>query len=152
MMTKATRYLVLFALATFLHAGCATSGGRHEMDAKPLPVEGKQLIKTTRSWDGDLLPHYPQGQPEITIRRITIPAGARLETHSHPVINAGILLTGELTVVKTDGQTLRLRAGDPIVELVNKPHYGINQGKVPAEIVVVYAGAVDLPITVVERK
>jgi hypothetical protein len=33
---------------------------------------------------------------------------------------------------------------------VNTPHYGMNEGKVPAEIVVFYAGVVDTPITVVE--
>ena len=80
----------------------------------------------------------------------SIPAGARLETHSHPVINAGVLISGELTVVTAEGKTLQLKAGDPIVEVVNKLHYGINQGTVPAEIVVFYAGAVDTPVTTVK--
>ncbi|MGH8546411.1 MAG: cupin domain-containing protein [Gammaproteobacteria bacterium] len=92
---------------------------------------------------------YPQGQPEITIRRISIPAGARLDTHSHPVINAGLLMSGQLTVVT--GKTLHLKAGDPIVEVVNTLHYGINQGTVPAEIVVFYAGAIGTPLTVVKQ-
>jgi hypothetical protein len=35
---------------------------------------------------------------------------------------------------------------------VNTLHYGINQGKVPAEIVVFYAGVIDAPITVVEPR
>lgn len=110
------------------------------------------LAKTTRSWDEVLLPSYPQGQPEITILRISIPAGTRLDTHRHPVINAGVLLSGQLTIVTIDGKTQHLKAGDPIVELVNTAHYGINNGKVPAEIVVFYAGVVDLPITVVEPR
>lgn len=91
---------------------------------------------------------YQQGQPEITILRISIPAGARLETHSHPVINAGVLMSGQLTVKTTDGQVLRLKAGDPIVEVVNTFHYGINDGTVPAEIIVFYAGIVGQAITV----
>jgi quercetin dioxygenase-like cupin family protein len=110
----------------------------------------KELVKTSRSWDGALLPSYPEGQPEVTILRIVVPAGTRLATHRHPVINAGLLLSGQLTVVTTDGKTLHLKAGDPIVELVNTWHYGINEGKVPAEIVVFYAGVVSAPITVVE--
>ena len=69
---------------------------------------------------------YPQGQPEITIRRISIPAGARLDIHSHSVITAGVLITGQLTVVTADGKTLDLKAGEPIVEVVNTLHYGIN--------------------------
>ena len=98
------------------------------------------------------MPAYPQGQPKITILRISIPAGVRLGTHSHPVINAGVLISGQLTVVTIDGKTLHLKAGDPIVEVVNTLHYGINQGKVPAEIIVFYAGVVDMPITVVEPR
>jgi quercetin dioxygenase-like cupin family protein len=81
--------------------------------------------------------------------RVIVPAGARLHAHSHPVINAGVLMRGELTVVTTNGATLHLRAGDPIVEVVHTGHYGVNEGKVPAEIVVFYAGAVDQPVTIV---
>jgi hypothetical protein len=68
---------------------------------------------------------YPEGQPEITIVRISIPAETRLDTHSHPVINAGVLLSRQLTVLTTDGKTLHLKARDPIVEVVNTLHYGI---------------------------
>jgi quercetin dioxygenase-like cupin family protein len=96
------------------------------------------------------LPAYLPGQPQITILRISIPAGARLDIHSHPVINAGVLISGELTVLTKDGKTLHLKAGDSIVEVVNTLHYGINQGDVPAEIIVFYAGTIDIPITVVE--
>ena len=148
-MTQSIRILAALSVIVLLHSGCATNRSRQEAERAPMPVAGKEVIKTTRSWDGSPLPAYPPGQPEITIKRITIPAGARLETHSHPVINAGILLSGQLTVVKADGRTLQLEAGDPIVELVNTPHYGINRGKVPAEIVVIYAGTVDTPITIV---
>jgi quercetin dioxygenase-like cupin family protein len=68
--------------------------------------------------------------------------------HHHPVINAGVLLKGELTVVADDNKTLHLRAGDSIVELVNKKHYGKNEGKEAAEIIVFYAGVENKPITV----
>lgn len=111
-------------------------------------IEVRQLAKSTKSWDGDTLPQYPQGQPEVTILRIKIPAGAKLEIHNHPVINAGVLLAGELTVVTEDNKTLNLKAGDSIVELVNKKHYGKNEGKETAEIIVFYAGEVNKPITI----
>ena len=149
MKKQSVRLFSALLLAVLLQPGCATNRARPEAAQAPVSVSGQELIKTTRSWDGSPLPAYPRGQPEITIKRITIPAGARLETHSHPVINAGILLSGELTVVKADGQTLQLAAGDPIVELVNQPHYGINRGKVPAVIVVIYSGAANTPVTVI---
>lgn len=111
-------------------------------------IEVKQLAQSTKSWDGEALPQYPEGQPEVTILRIEIPAGAKLEIHHHPVINAGVLLKGELTVITDDNKTLHLKAGDSIVELVNKKHYGKNEGKEAAEIIVFYAGTENKPITI----
>ena len=93
------------------------------------------LAKTSSSWDGSSLPDYPKGKPEITILRVTIPPGVQLAVHKHPVINAGVLLKGELTVVTKDNKILHLKAGDPIVEVVNKWHYGKNEGHKPAEII-----------------
>ena len=150
MIKDTVRILAIFSVILLLQPGCATVQPKPEANQPPIVV--KQLVKSAKSWNGELMPAYPPGQPEITILRISIPAGARLETHSHPVINAGVLLSGQLTVVTVDGQTLHLQAGDPIVEVVNTMHYGINQGKVPAEIVVFYAAAVDTPITVVKPR
>ena len=130
---------VIPSVLFFLFAGC--SAGLHS-------IETVQLAKTVRSWDGETLPQYLQGQPEVTILSIRIPAGSKLEMHHHPVINAGVLLKGELTVVADDNKTLHLRAGDSIVELVNKKHYGKNEGKETAEIIVFYAGIENKPITV----
>jgi quercetin dioxygenase-like cupin family protein len=115
-------------------------------DSKGVTVE--QLVRTGQSWDGIALPAYPKKAPEITILRITIPAGTVLPLHKHPVINAGVLLSGELTVTTAEGKTLHLAAGDPIVEVVNKWHYGRNTGKGRAVILVFYAGARDTPITI----
>ena len=106
------------------------------------------LAKTSSSWSGKALPGYAQGTPEITILRITIPAGVQLEMHEHPVINAGVLLQGELTVVTEDNKTLHLKSGDSIVEVVNTWHYGKNEGNEPAEIIVFYAGEVGTPVTI----
>jgi quercetin dioxygenase-like cupin family protein len=146
--TTHTLTVLLFIL--LLQPGCAIVYDTPQAHDAPPVVE--KLITTRHSWDGASLPAYPQGQPEVTLLRITIPAGTRLHTHSHPVINAGILLSGSLTVITTEGKTLHLKAGDPIVEVVNTLHYGINEGDVPAEIVVFYAGVADTPITVVEEQ
>ena len=105
------------------------------------------LVRTSSSWDGGALPSYPKGKPEITILRIKIPPKVQLKLHKHPVINAGVLLKGELTVVTKDNETLHLKAGDSIVEVVDKWHYGKNEGNEPAEIIVFYAGVKDSPIT-----
>lgn len=110
-------------------------------------VQVAVLAKTGLSWDGGRLPDYSKGTPEVTILRIKIPPGIQLPLHNHPVINAGVLLSGELTVVTEDNRTLHLKAGDPIVEVVNTWHYGKNEGNAMAEILVFYAGVLDTPIT-----
>jgi len=114
----------------------------------PPPVEVEVLAQSTTSWDGTELPRYPRSQPEITILRIQIPPHTALPLHKHPVINAGVLLRGSLTVVAESGRVLHLEAGDSIVELVNQWHYGRNDGNEPAEIIVFYAGTPGKPITV----
>ncbi|MDX1486642.1 MAG: cupin domain-containing protein [Acidiferrobacterales bacterium] len=111
-------------------------------------AEVKVLSKTTSSWDGTNLPPYGKGQPEITILRITVPPKVQLPLHRHPVINAGVLLKGQLTVVTENKETWHLKAGDAIVELVDKVHYGKNEGSEPAEIIVFYAGLKGEPITI----
>ena len=68
----------------------------------------EDLIKTTQSWDGQTLPAYTLNQPEVTIKKITVAPGEKLPWHQHPVINAGILLSGELRVTTTD-QVLELK-------------------------------------------
>ena len=113
-------------------------------------VTAKVLAKSTHSWNGNALPAYPAGTPEVSILRIQIPAGVTLPWHTHPVINAGLLISGELTVITRSGKTLALKAGDPIVEVVDTWHYGKNEGSEPADIIVFYAGVKDEPITVKE--
>jgi quercetin dioxygenase-like cupin family protein len=111
-------------------------------------AEVKVLAKRTSSWNGATLPDYPRGTPEVTILRITVAPGEKLPMHNHPVINAGVLLTGELIVTTKSGKRLELKAGDSIVEVVETWHYGQNPGDQPADIIVFYAGIKDKPVTV----
>jgi quercetin dioxygenase-like cupin family protein len=118
----------------------------HAQDSSGVTVS--TLVKADSSWDGTPLPAYPNAKPEITILRITIPPGVALPLHQHPVINAVVLVSGELTVVTEDHRTKHLNAGDAIVEIVGKWHYGKSTGKDPAVILAFYAGVVDKPVTV----
>ncbi len=99
------------------------------------------------SWDGAALPAYPAGAPRISVVRFTVQPHAKLPLHRHPVINAGMVLQGELTVVAADGGERTFRAGEGIVEMVNRAHYGENRGCEPLELVMFYAGAEGLPLS-----
>lgn len=105
------------------------------------------LAKSTTSWDGGNLPAYAEGSPEVLVLKIEIPPGFTLPLHRHPVINAGVLLAGELTVTTEDGTSLHLSAGEAIVEVVDTWHSGRNDGDVPATIIVFYAGIEGLAVT-----
>ncbi|GAB6058189.1 cupin domain-containing protein [Desulfonatronum parangueonense] len=110
-------------------------------------IQVRELVRTEKSWDGNLLPPYPEGQPEIRILSITIAPGEKLPIHRHPVINAGYLLSGHLRVHTLDGKVLDLRAGETIVEVVDTWHWGESLGEEPAQIIVFYAGKAGVPIT-----
>lgn len=137
-----TRLLPAFAAMLLLAPGCTALPHRTNT------VSNQELLRTTRSWDGHPLPPYPKGQPEVSVRKIVIPPKTHLPLHKHPVINAGVLLRGRLTVVKENGETLQLTAGDPISEVVGTWHYGINPGRIPAEILIVYAGVQGTPTSI----
>ena len=141
--------IAIIPLLLLYMLGCA--GLRPAGEHGGTKVSVTKLISSTNSWDGALLPAYPRQQPNITILRIRIPPGVRLHTHKHPIINAGVLLSGQLTVVTTKGATLHLVAGDPIIEVVNTMHYGVNEGKTEAEIMVFYAGTLDDPTSIIEK-
>ncbi|MEY4495122.1 MAG: hypothetical protein RL744_186 [Pseudomonadota bacterium] len=114
-------------------------------------IEANVLIKTTTSWNGAKLPSYGEGQPEITIIRYHFASGASIPMHMHPVINAGVLLNGELNIFTKTGEKITLKAGEPLVELFKEWHYGSNPGTEPVDLIVVYAGTVGAPLTIREK-
>ncbi|KRP29032.1 MAG: cupin [Cryomorphaceae bacterium BACL22 MAG-120619-bin32] len=136
------KLFILFCFSQICIIGCKSN--------KINDIEVTTLVKTTESWNGKQLPKYPDGNPEITILKIIIPPKTKLPLHKHPNINAGILLKGELTVISEANDTLYLKAGEPIVELVNTWHFGRNDGTGPVEIIVFYAGIQGTPITILE--
>ncbi len=140
----ALRPLYLFlALSSFLFS-C------EKKKQEPGSPTSELIAESFLSWNGDSLPSYPEGKPKISIVKVTIPPQSELPKHYHPVINAGVLLKGELTVVDIRGNVLEMKAGDPIVEVVNTVHYGVNKGNEPAEILVFYAGEANKEIVVKE--
>jgi len=110
---KHIRFVPVLLLALF----CLTPGSVQAKEVKTSTV--KELVKARHSRDGTPLPAYPAGNAEIAILRITIPPGVRLPLHRHPLINAGVMVRGQSTVVTRDGKMLHMKAGDPIIEVVD---------------------------------
>ena len=98
-------------------------------ESDPTPqVQSTELIRTSQSWDGVELPDYLQGRPELVAVKYVFPAGKKLGWHHHPVMNYGILVQGELTIIGLDGKTKVVHEGEPVVEMVNTIHHGENNG------------------------
>ena len=111
-------------------------------------VETTELIRTSQSWDGAQLPDYPQGRPELVVRKYVFPAGQKLGWHHHPVMNYGVLVQGELTIIAKDGAEKIVRAGEAVVEMVGTVHHGENRGTQPAILYMFYLSQEGLPLSV----
>ncbi|MEE6207216.1 MAG: cupin domain-containing protein [Alphaproteobacteria bacterium] len=98
------------------------------------------LKKSQNSWNDTPIKQMNLTEPEVTVVRIQIPKGEKLPLHQHPILNVGYLTKGELTVHTQKDEVLVLKAGDPIIEVIDTWHYGESTGDEDAEIVVVYVG------------
>ena len=111
-------------------------------------VETTELIRTSQSWDGAELPDYPQGRPELVVKKYVFPAGQKLAWHHHPVMNYGVLVQGELTIIAKDGTEKVVHAGEAVVEMVGTVHHGENRGSQPAILYMFYLSQEGLPLSV----
>ncbi len=111
-------------------------------------VKTTELIRTTQSWNGAQLPDYLQGRPELVVRKYVFPAGQKLGWHHHPVMNYGVLVQGELTIIDKDETEKLVHAGEAVVEMVGTVHHGENRGPQPAILYMFYLSQEGLPLSV----
>ncbi len=111
-------------------------------------VKSVELIRTSQSWDGVELPDYLQGKPELVAVKYEFPAGQKLGWHHHPVINYGVLMQGELTIIGQDGKEKVVHEGEAVVEMVNTIHHGENRGTKPVILYMFYLSQEGLPLAV----
>ena len=111
-------------------------------------VQSTELIRTSQSWDGVELPDYLQGRPELVAVKYEFPAGKKLGWHHHPVMNYGILVQGELTIIGLDGKEKTVHEGEAVVEMVNTIHHGENRGDKPVVLYMFYLSQKDMPLAV----
>ena len=116
--------------------------------AEKLGVTIKELVNSTKEWDGQSLPGYPVGPAQIKVLRIKIPSGVTLPWHYHPVINAAVILEGRLELYLKNGTTMSFGPGEALVEVVNTVHAGKAVGPDDVDLVVFYAGSKGLSTTI----
>ena len=130
------KYLFFALVFTALSAGAANT---------------EKVIQTNVHWNQQPIRPIHIDHPQITMLKITIPVGEKLAMHKHPILNVGYLTKGELTVRSDKGEELVLKPGDPIVELVDRWHYGESTGSEDAEIVVTYVGEQTDDLSIIKK-
>jgi quercetin dioxygenase-like cupin family protein len=116
-----------------------------ENDASSVRTE--TLLRTSSAWNNAPYRRYPEGIPELTVLRITVPAHGELPWHRHPMPNAAYIVSGEITIEGPGGQPRHFSAGQVIPETVDTLHRGM-VGDKPAEFLVFYAGVQGKPLSV----
>ena len=127
---------------------CGKNKGSVQNNNPAQTVQTAELIRTSQSWDGVELPEYLQGRPELVAVKYEIPAGQKLGWHHHPVMNHGILVQGELTIVSLDGAEKVVHEGEAVVEMVNTIHHGENRGTKPVILYMFYLSQEGMPLSV----
>ncbi|RYX92797.1 MAG: cupin domain-containing protein [Comamonadaceae bacterium] len=136
---------VVFLTAGFMYSAQAqTTQNTRETPGVQKP-NSELLFRTDQSWDGKPYQNYPQGKPQLTIAKITVPASTGLAWHSNAMPNAYYVLSGELTVEeKKSGRKVVLKAGDALPQTMEGLQRGITAAQ-PTEVIAFYAGAEGLP-------
>jgi quercetin dioxygenase-like cupin family protein len=122
-----------------LLASAASGSTAAESVSVPDPIKIETLVQSASAWDSIPYAKYPEGQPQLSVLRIAIPAHTALEWHFHPMPNAAYVLSGELTLEGRDGGRKHFAAGQAFTETVNRVHRGVT-GEAPVMLIVFYAG------------
>ena len=137
------------AFASLLLGGCDKENNKTTVENDtPTQVSSEELLRTSQSWDGADLPNYPEGKPELVAVRYEFPAGQKLGWHHHPVMNYGILVQGELTIIGQDGREKTVHEGETVVEMVGTIHHGENRGTKPVILYMFYISQEGQPLAV----
>lgn len=103
------------------------------------------LVKSDKSWNGKPYTSYPKGTPQLTMLKMTIPPNTALPWHTHPVPNAGYVLSGQLTIEdKASGKKEMFKAGQAFTESVDDVHRGVS-GDQPTVLIITYSGTPGVP-------
>ncbi len=138
----------IFTICSTVAVVTACKEANAQSDNPVNSVQSTELIRTSQSWDGVELPDYLEGRPELVAVKYEFPAGQKLGWHHHPVMNYGILVQGELTIIGQDGKEKTVHEGEAVVEMVNTIHHGENRGTKPVILYMFYLSQKDLPLAV----
>jgi quercetin dioxygenase-like cupin family protein len=115
---------------------------------KVATAQRQVLLQADQSWNGKPYTQYPQGRPELTMLKVTLAAHTVLPWHTHPMPNAGYVLSGTLTIHdKASGKTRVFHQGEAFAESVDDVHRG-EAGDEPVVLLITYSGIPGEPTSI----
>jgi pimeloyl-ACP methyl ester carboxylesterase/quercetin dioxygenase-like cupin family protein len=111
------------------------------------PSMSTRILQADTSWNGTKYTEYPDGVPELTVVRYSIPPHSSLPWHEHRAPNTAYVISGSITLTSAEGNTRNFTAGDAFAESVGNEHRGYTESE-GAEIVCTYAGAAGVPLSI----
>ncbi len=151
-MKNIKNFAIATMMATIVMTGTLTSCADKAKADEVSKVESVELLKTSQSWDGAELPDYLVGKPELRVLKVTLPPHSALPKHHHDVMSYGVVIKGQLTLVReSDGKENTVHQGEAVVETVGTVHHGENRGDEPAEVYVFYLSQEGTPLSVADE-
>lgn len=137
------RAALLLAVSSILTACSNTpktpSSAQNSSAVSPTPyaqsISIKPLLKTSTDSLGTPIVYPTNAPAEISAFLIEIAPGEKTNWHYHPIPCLGYVLEGAVQIELEDGSTKTYRAGEAIVEVINRPHNGSNPGDQPTRLV-----------------
>lgn len=140
---------MMIAVLTLWLAGTGLTGFCAEYQPG---VKVQVVKKTTRAANGQELAYPRTATPEVTVATVEIPPGSETGWHSHPFPVYAYVMSGVLSVAIGSGGVHDFKEGEAIIEVIDTPHNGRNQGSIPVKLVVFYTGALGGQNTVAAPK
>lgn len=112
------------------------------------PVQ--ELLTTSQTVIGESI-RYPSGTPRVSVAIVSVMPGAAAAFHRHPAPLVAYMLEGELTVDYGIHGKKIYRQGEALVEAMDAPHRGVNEGSTPVKLLAIYIGAEGTPNVVLEK-
>jgi quercetin dioxygenase-like cupin family protein len=136
------------AVLTVIATTSLSSAFAQSATEKVAAAQREVLLQADHSWNGVPYTHYPNGQPQLTMLKLTLAPHSVLPWHTHPFPNAGYVLSGTLTVHdKVSGKTKVFHQGEAFAETVNDVHRG-ETGDEPVVLLITYSGTPGTPTSI----
>lgn len=111
-------------------------------------VRLEPLLKTDTTSIGQKITYPSFANDEVSIVKVTIPAGASTGWHKHLFPVFGYIIEGTLTVETKDGKSNEFTVGQAFSEVIDTLHNGLNKGKEDVVLIAFFMGEKGKPLSV----